>query len=579
MKELLLGNQAVARGAWQAGVSVVASYPGTPSTEITEAIALFPEVRAQWATNEKVSLEVAFGASLAGARSMVCMKHVGLNVAADPLFTASYTGVNGGLVVVVADDPGMHSSQNEQDSRDYARAAHLPMLEPSDSQECLDFTRYAFALSEAYDTPVLLRLTTRVAHSQSLAEVGEREMPPLKEYKKDVAKNVMMPAMAKGRHVALEARMERLSRDVNEGGCFTIQDGSEELGIVTSGIAYQYVMEAVPDAKVMKLGMVYPLPLEAIRNFAAQVKRLVVVEELEPFIQNQLLAAGIPCEGKELWSIQGEYTARGIAKALGREVAEGMAPQEGLPGRPPVMCPGCPHRGTFYVLHKMGLTVLGDIGCYTLGAAAPLSSIDACLCMGASIGMAMGMEKARGRDYSRKTISVIGDSTFLHSGMTGLVDAVYNGGHITVGILDNSITGMTGHQENPASGKDIYGNPAPAVSLEEVCASLGVQDIHVVDPFDLKAAEKEVRAALDYDGVSVVIFRRPCALLKEVLRNPKPPVVITDACVKCGMCMRIGCPAITRDADGMHIDATLCTGCGLCVGLCPSKAIAEGGKA
>lgn len=574
MKELYLGNQAIARGAWEAGCRVVSSYPGTPSTEITEYAATYPEIYAEWAPNEKVALEVAFGASLGGARAMVCMKHVGLNVAADPLFTAAYTGVNGGLVIVVADDPGMHSSQNEQDSRYYARSAHLPLLEPSNSAECLEYVRRAFELSEAYDTPVLLRTTTRVAHSRSLVELSPRKEQPLKPYQKDIAKNVMMPAMAKGRHVAVEAREKRLAAQAQELGLHRVRFGDPRVGVITSGIASCYVDEALPEASVLKLGLINPLPMKAIHEFARRVEKLYVVEELEPVIEEQLKAAGLSVKGKELFSVQGEYTAQAIAQAIGGQKPADHPPVASVPGRPPVMCPGCPHRGVFYTLKSMGLTVTGDIGCYTLGAAAPLAAIDACLCMGASIGMAQGMELARGRDQARRTVAVIGDSTFIHSGMTGLAEMSYNGGHGTVLILDNSTTGMTGHQNNPTNGKNIHGDPAPKIDLDTLCRALGVPDVATVDPFDLKGLKAAVKHALDFDGVSVIIARRPCALLSKA--PVKPIRLDAEKCRKCRACMRIGCPALVDKGDHIAVDTTLCTGCGLCGELCAFGAIEKG---
>ncbi len=571
MKELYLGNQAIARGAWEAGLKVISSYPGTPSTEITEFAATYPEIYAEWAPNEKVALEVAFGASLAGARSMVCMKHVGLNVAADPLFTASYTGVNGGIVIVVADDPGMHSSQNEQDSRYYARSAHLPMLEPSDSEECREFAIRAFELSEEYDTPVLLRTTTRVAHSRSLTETGDRKETELRPYNRNIPKYVMMPAMARGRHIAVEAREKRLAGDASSLGFHKVRHGTNGIGVVTSGISANYVEEALPEVSILKLGMVNPLPMDAIRAFAATVSELYVVEELEPVIEEQLKAAGLDVKGKELFSLQGEYTAQEIARVIGKKENVPHVPAASVPGRPPVMCPGCPHRGVFYVLKSMGLTVSGDIGCYTLGAAAPLSTIDAVLCMGASIGMAHGMELAAGRAQAEKTVAVIGDSTFIHSGMTGLAEMSYNGGHGTVIILDNSTTGMTGHQNNPTNGKNIHGDPAPKIDLDALCHALGVPDVKTVDPFDLKAFRAAVRDSLAFDGVSVIIARRPCQLLKK---SPVTSIRLDESkCRKCRACMKIGCPALVDTGDRIEIDETLCVNCGLCSELCAFGAL------
>jgi indolepyruvate ferredoxin oxidoreductase alpha subunit len=574
LKQLLLGNEAIARGAWEAGCRVASAYPGTPSTEITEAIAKYKEIYAEWSPNEKVALEVGVGASTGGARAIVSMKHVGLNVAADPLFTASYIGVNGGLVVCVADDPGMHSSQNEQDSRFYARMSFVPMLEPSDSQECHDYVKLAFELSEQYDTPVLIRLTTRVAHSRSLAEVHDRQDIPLKDYKRDVMKRVMMPAMARKRHVLVEARTKKLAEAAGAMPVNRVHRGDGRLGIVAAGISYQYVREALPEASVFKPGMIYPLPVEAIREFARGFGKLYVVEDLEPFIEDTLKAAGIPCEGTELFGVQGEPTARMIAEKLaGAEPIPDQA--SGLPVRPPVLCPGCPHRGVYYVFNKLGLTVTGDIGCYTLGALAPLETMDTCLCMGASIGMAHGFEKARGRQ--QKLVAVIGDSTFIHSGITPLINAVYNGSNITVAILDNSTTGMTGHQHHPATGKTLQGADAAVLDLEGLCRSVGIRDLRVVDPFDLKASEKALKESQEAEGPSVVIFRRPCALLPG---QPKQSLcsVNTDKCKKCKVCMRLGCPAIEAAQGGVAIDATLCSGCGLCASVCAFGAIEKGAR-
>ncbi len=573
MKQLLLGNEAIARGAWEAGCRVASAYPGTPSTEITENIAKYPEVYAEWSPNEKVAMEVAVGASTGGARAIVSMKHVGLNVAADPMFTASYTGVNGGLVIVVADDPGMHSSQNEQDSRFYARMSLIPMLEPSDSQECLDYVKLAFELSEQYDTPVLIRLTTRVAHSRTLVEVHDRMDVPLKEYQKDAQKRVMMPAMAKARHLFVEDRMRRLSEATNTMPIHRVIKGSGKAAIVSAGIVSQYVLEAIPDADLFKIGMVYPIPVEAIRQFASHYEKLYVVEDLEPFIEDTLKAAGVACTGVELFGVQGEPGAQMIAEKLAGVVPAAQQAAE-LPIRPPVMCPGCPHRGVYYTFSKLGLTVSGDIGCYTLGALAPLNATDICLCMGASIGMAHGFEKAR-EGRQPKLVAAIGDSTFIHSGITGLINAVYNQSNITVAILDNSTTGMTGHQHHPATGKTLKGADAAVLDLEGLCRSVGVQDLKVVDPFDLKAVDASLKDSLARDGVSVIIFRRPCALLPN---QPKQGLCATntDKCRKCKACIRIGCPAIEASAGGgVVINATLCTGCGLCTQMCAFGAIGK----
>lgn len=569
--QLMLGNDAVAQGAWEAGVKVVCSYPGTPSTEITEAAAKYPEIHVQWAPNEKVAAEVAFGAAMAGGRAMTCMKHVGVNVAADPLFTAAYTGVNGGLVVCCADDPGMHSSQNEQDSRYYARAAHIPMLEPADSQECKDFTRLAFQLSEELDTPVFVRLTTRIAHARSVVQPETREDPGVKPYRKDPMKYVMMPGMARKRHVQVEKREDFLAEAANRMPLNRVKLRDTAVGIITSGACYQYVRDALPNASTLKLGMVYPLPMKLIADFARQVERLIVVEELEGLIEKDVRAAGIACEGKNLTGLQGELSVERIRSAvLGTPLPSVDTPD--LPARPPVLCPGCPHRGVFYAINKLSLRVMGDIGCYTLAALPPLSAMDACLCMGASIGMASGAERAQGREFSKGTVAVLGDSTFLHSGITALIDAVYNREAITVLILDNRITGMTGHQQNPATGLDIHGQPAPAVDLERLCQSCGVSHVTVVDPFDLKATEQALREETAHDGVSVIIARRPCALLDRTVT----PAYHIDGCKNCGLCMKLSCPAIERREKQVVINPALCIGCGMCAQVCPFKAIQKG---
>lgn len=586
LRQILLGNEAVARGAYEAGVKVISSYPGTPSTEITEAAAQYERIHCEWATNEKVGAEVAIGASIRGARAMTCMKHVGLNVAADPLFTASYTGIGGGLVFVVADDPGMHSSQNEQDSRHYARAAKLPMLEPSDSAECKSFVIKAFELSEKYDTPVLVRLQTRVAHSRSITELSDPSDILVKPYTKDMAKYVMMPAMAVKRHVLVEKRTEAIANDSSDPstgvGLHEEIDGSSDLGIITSGAAYQYVREALPDASVLKLGMIWPLPEALIRSFSKKVKRLVVIEELDPFLENEILTMGIACEGKSLFSLNGEYSTAMIRAALAPDtVTTSAVSKESLvtaPGRPPVMCAGCPHKGLFMALSRLKAQVMGDIGCYTLGALPPTSAMDACVCMGASIGMAHGFDKATDASDSKKTVAVIGDSTFLHSGITNLINAVYNGSSITVIILDNSITGMTGHQQNASTGMDIRLNPAPAVSLEALCESVGVRSVRVIDPVDTKEAQRVIKEELEKPFVSVIIARRPCALIPTG-KGPrgKFAVVDKDKCTACGQCIRIMCPALTAGPDKKPvIDPETCNSCGLCVNVCAFGALSIG---
>lgn len=569
MKKLMLTNHAVALGAFEAGTKVVSSYPGTPSTEITEECAKYKQMHTEWASNEKVALEVAIGASVAGARALSCMKHVGVNVAADPLFTVAYTGVNGGLVVAVADDPGMHSSQNEQDTRLYAMSAHMPLLEPSDSQEAKDFTMLAFELSEKYDTPVILRLTTRISHSQGYVKIGERKELELIEYKKNPAKYVMMPAMARNRHIEVEKRENQLSKDSNTFDINRIEYNNKKLGIICAGSIYEYVKEAT-DASVLKLGMVYPLPMDMIKEFAQNVDELIVIEELEPFIEMQIKAEGIVCKGKEIFGRQGELSVALIKSKLG--LSTSPKADATLPNRPPVMCAGCPHRSVFYILAKHKITVTGDIGCYTLGAAAPLNALDTCICMGASVGMAHGFNKAFGDNGNKKVVGVIGDSTFIHSGITGLINSVYNKGTSTVMILDNSITGMTGHQDNPSTGKTISGEDTYKLDLEAIVKACGVNSIRVVDAYDLVAVEKAVLAATKEEEVSVIIARRPCILLPH---KPEIPYEINDKCIKCKMCLKIGCPAIENIKGTIRINRELCTACGVCVSLCKFGAITK----
>ncbi len=573
MKELMLGNAAVARGAYEAGVRVVSSYPGTPSTEITESMTQYPEPYLEWAPNEKVAAEVAIGASIAGARAMSCCKHVGLNVMADPVFTVSYIGVNGGLVFCVADDPGMHSSQNEQDSRHYAKASKAAMLEPAESQECKDFTRQAFALSEEFDAPFFLRLTTRISHSQSLVALGQREELPLRPYEKNIAKNVMMPANAIKRHAAVEERAKRLAAFAETTPLNRVEDHGAKIGVIAAGISYQYAREALGNrVNYLKLGMVYPLPEQKIRDFAAKCEKIFVIEQLDPFIEEHCRALGVAVTGKEAFSLLGEYTPAMIGRAvLGIAPPESAATPQGLPGRPPVMCAGCPHRGTFYVLKKLGLTVSGDIGCYTLGAVPPLSAVDTCVCMGASVSAALGMAKARGPEFNKKLVSVIGDSTFIHSGITGLIDIVYNQGANTVIILDNSITGMTGHQDNPTTGKTIRGESTRQVDLALLCRAVGVEHVQVVDPFDVKALEAAVRQETAREEPSVIIAQRPCALLKRVKYTGLCRV--TERCRGCKACMKLGCPALSLREGKICVDANQCNGCGLCVNVCPFGAI------
>ncbi len=578
MKQLMLGNEAFARGLYESGCSFVSSYPGTPSTEITEYAAKYPEIYAEWAPNEKVAMEAAFGAALAGKRSFCGMKHVGLNVAADPLFTISYTGINAGMIIGVADDAGMHSSQNEQDSRHYAKAAKLPMLEPSDASEAKEFTALAYEISETFDTPVLMKMCTRIAHSQSIVSFCDRNTVPQKLYVKDPAKYIMMPGNAKKRHPVVEKRLEALSTYAESASCNRIEWAeNRELGIITGSTSYQYVREVFGDSvSVLKLGMVWPLPQQMIRDFASKVDRLVVVEELDGFIESFCKDLGLTVEGKNLFSQIGELSQNAVAEALGAAVPSGIALSEAIPPRPPVMCAGCPHRGLYYVLQKLKLTVIGDIGCYTLGAVPPLNAVDSVICMGASVSGIHGFNLANEGKSDSNTVAVIGDSTFMHSGMTGLVNIAYNNSNSTVIILDNSITGMTGHQQNPTTGYNLKGDPAAKVDLVALCKALGIERVRVVDPYDLKQCEATIKEELSVAAPSVIISRRPCALLKYVKHAPALKVN-TEKCVGCKMCMKIGCPAISIVDGKAKVDNTLCTGCGVCQQLCKFSAL-EGGK-
>ena len=577
MKQLMLGNEAVARGLYEGGCSFVSSYPGTPSTEITECAAKYREIYAEWAPNEKVAVEAAFGASLAGKRSFCGMKHVGLNVAADPLFTISYTGVNAGMIIGVADDAGMHSSQNEQDSRNYAKAAKLPMLEPSDSAEGIAFAKLAYEISERFDTPVLLKMCTRVAHSQSIVKLSDRMESAQKPYEKNPPKYIMMPGFAKKRHPIVEARLKALAEYAETADFNRWEKGTDrKLGIITSSTSYQYVREVCKDdVSVLKLGMIWPLPDQKLKDFAASVDRVVVVEELDGFIESYCKTLGINVEGKNLFSNIGELSQNLIAEALGMESPKGSALDENIPARPPVMCAGCPHRGIYYTLKKLKLNVIGDIGCYTLGAVAPLNAIDSVICMGASVSGIHGFNKANNGATDKNTVAVIGDSTFMHSGMTGLVNIAYNDSNSTVIILDNSITGMTGHQQNPTTGFNLKGDPAAKVDLEALCHALGIRRVRVVDPYNLAQCEEAIKEELAADEASVIISRRPCALLKYVKHNA-PLKVDSEKCKSCKMCMKIGCPAISIVDGKAVIDSTLCTGCGVCRQLCKFGALQEG---
>ena len=569
MKKLMLGNAAVARGLYEAGCGLISSYPGTPSTEITEQAAQYDEIYCEWAPNEKVAMEVAFGAALAGKRSACVMKHVGVNVAADPLFTIAYTGVNAGMVICVADDPGMHSSQNEQDSRHYAVSAKLPMLEPADSEEARAFAKRAFQLSEEYDTPVFLKLCTRIAHSQSIVELGEREEVPAKPYEKNIAKYVMVPGNARPRHPIVEERTQRLTAYAETTDLNREELGTDRtLGIITSSTCYQYAREVFgPQASILKLGLVNPLPREKILAFAAKVDQVLVLEELDPVIETHCRNLGLTVLGKDRLPMVGEFSQGLVAQRIRDTARPWMELEENIPPRPPVLCAGCPHRGLFYTLAKHKVTVLGDIGCYTLAAYEPLYAIETCECMGASVSSIHGFNKALGQDSEGKSVAVLGDSTFMHSGMTGLANIAYNQSNSTVIILDNSTTGMTGHQQNPTTGKNLRGDPAGKIDVETLCRAMGIRRVRVVDPYDLKATEEVVTEELAAPEPSVIITRRPCVLLKSVEKHP-PYQVEPDKCKGCKMCMRIGCPAISWKDKKAVIDPTQCVGCGVCEQLC-----------
>jgi len=572
-KKIMLGNEAIARGAWEAGVKVSAAYPGTPSTEVSENIAKYAEIYAEWSPNEKVAMEVATGASMSGVRAMAGMKHVGVNVASDPLYTASYIGANGGLILVAADDPGLYSSQNEQDTRRVARAAGVPVIEPSDSDEARRFTKLAFEISEKYDTPVILRTTTRLAHSQGVVTLEDRVEVENKTYERNPGKNVMMPGNAKKRHLHVEQRTKDLSNDMSDFPALnTVELNDTKIGFISSGIPYMYVKEALPEASVLKLGMVNPLPEKLIREFAKKVDRLIIFEELEPVIEEQVKAWGIACEGKELFTIQGEYSANMLRKAVLGEELDIAEPAE-VPMRPPILCPGCPHRSVYSVMKKLKLHASGDIGCYTLGAVAPLNVVDTALCMGASISMLHGMEKAKGREFINDWVAVIGDSTFLHTGVNSLMNMVYNKATGTVVILDNSTTGMTGHQDHPATGKTLKGETTNIINIYHLCKAMGIEYVYEIDAFDLDTLEKTLKEEIAREALSVIITKSPCALLKSYVPRGKC-AVDPEKCKKCGKCLVPGCPALKKGEDGKAIiDDTLCNGCGLCEKLCPFDAI------
>ncbi len=576
-KKIMLGNEAIARGAYEAGVKVSAAYPGTPSTEISENLVQYEDIYCEWSPNEKVAVEVASGASISGVRSMACMKHVGLNVASDPLYTMSYIGVKGGMVVVVADDPGMYSSQNEQDTRMIGRASMIPVVEPSDSQEAKDFMKYAFDLSEKYDTPIILRTTTRLAHSQGLVELEDRFEPVDVPYERDIKKHVMMPAMAIGRHVAVEKRLNDMIADSADMPINRVEINDTKLGFITCGIAYQYVKEVCPDASVLKLGLVNPLPRKLIEDFASKVDRMIIFEELEPVIEEQVKSWGIACEGKSLFTRQGEYSANMIReKLLGMDL--GLDAKSEVPARPPILCPGCPHRSVYSVLNKLKIHAAGDIGCYTLGALAPLSVIDTTICMGSSISSLHGMEKAKGKEYIKNWVAVIGDSTFLHTGVNSLMNMSYNKATGTVIILDNSTTGMTGHQDHAATGKTLMGEPTYAINIYNLVKSLGIENVYEVNAFDIPTLEETIKREVARDEVSVIITKSPCVLLKSNHFTQKC-VPVPEKCKKCGACLRPGCPALTRNADGtISIDENMCNACGLCMQLCKFEAIKKEDK-
>jgi indolepyruvate ferredoxin oxidoreductase alpha subunit len=570
--KIMLGNAAIARGCYEAGVKVSAAYPGTPSTEISENMVNYKEIYSEWSPNEKVATEVAIGASFQGVRSIVSMKHVGLNVASDPLFTAAYTGVNGGMVIVAADDPGMYSSQNEQDSRLVARSAMIPVFEPSDSMEAKEFTKYAFEMSEKYDTPIMIRTTTRLSHSQGVVELMDRVEVPDKPYERNIKKYVMMPGNAIPRHVFVESRLKAMAEDGIHMPINRVEMRDTKIGVITSGIPYQYVREAMPEASVLKLGMVNPLPRKMIEDFCSKVDKVYVVEELEPHIETQVRAWGIDAVGKELLTVQGEYSANMLREKLLGQKVETETPAN-VPARPPILCPGCPHRSVYSVLSELKIHAAGDIGCYTLGAVAPLSVIDTTVCMGSSISTLHGMEKAKGKDYIKNWVAVIGDSTFLHTGVNSLMNMVYNKGTGTVIILDNSTTGMTGHQDHAATGKTLMGETTYAVNIYALCKALGVDSVHEINAFDIDGLKKLVKEETAKDEVSVIITKSPCVLLKTT-KITGVCRAIPDKCKKCGMCLKPGCPAVIKQEDGtIDIDDTMCTGCGLCMKRCKFDAI------
>ena len=572
-KVMMLGNAAIARGAYEAGVKVSAAYPGTPSTEISENLVKYKdELYCEWSPNEKVAMEVAIGASFHGARAMASMKHVGVNVASDPLYTISYSGVNGGLVVVAADDPGLYSSQNEQDSRMVARAAMVPVIEPSDSEEARVFTKRAFELSEEYDTPIIVRTTTRLAHSQCLVNLEERVKLEDKPYTKNIAKNVMMPGMAKARHLFVEDRLKRMAEDGCNFDINKVTYNDTKIGVITSGIPYQYVKEVLPNASILKLGLVHPLPKKLIEEFASKVETLYIVEELEPVIEEQVKSWGIKCIGKEIFTVQGEYSANMIRKAILKQDLEIDAPAD-VPARPPILCPGCPHRSVYAVLKKLKKHAAGDIGCYTLGAVAPLQVVETSVCMGSSISTLHGVEKAKGSEYVKDWVACIGDSTFLHTGVNSLINMVYNKATGTVIIMDNSTTGMTGHQDHAATGKTLMEEDTYMIDIFNLCKAIGVEHVVEVDAFDTKELERVIKEETARDAVSVIIAKSLCALHKDFVPKGKC-VVDAEKCKKCGMCMASACPAMHKGANGeAEIDSTMCNGCGHCMSNCPFGAI------